>query len=247
MSSTSTSANASARTSTGTSSGTGTAESVPAPAAATEPRFPVEPTATTAEAATLPPKIQARLAAWYRLSGQFERADALLDEIAGRGVTAALLDEQIALALARRDAAAVRSLSGERLTTFSAPSATAAFARALLELGELEEAGRLVEELLEEATDLQTVQAVAAEIALQVGDPGDAYDRCQRELAADPARVAPRLLEARIALLSGDPETARRSLDLALVAANPTSNQLGTAAGLADLLGQPARAQALRL
>jgi predicted Zn-dependent protease len=153
----------------------------------------------------------------------------------------------MALALARRDADAVRALADERLTHHPAPSAKAAYARALLELGEVDEAAGLVEALLAAAPDLQTVQAVAAEVALQVGDPSDAYDRCQRELAADPSRVAPRLLEARIALLSGDPETARRSLDLALAGNDLTANQLGTAAGLADLLGQPGRSQALRL
>ncbi|CAA9544144.1 MAG: ATP-dependent DNA helicase RecQ [uncultured Thermomicrobiales bacterium] len=229
------------------SSTSSTAERPPADVDATDPAFPVEPAATTDEAATLPPKLQARLAAWYRLSGQFDRADTLLDEMTGRGSTAALLDERIALALARRDAAAVRTLAADRLASYPAPSAKAAFARALVELGDLEEAARIVEELLEEAPDLQTVQAVAAELALQVGDPSDAHDRCQRELAADPSRVAPRLLEARVLLLGGDPEAARRSLDLALGAASLTSNQLGAAAGLADLLGQPTRAQSLRL
>jgi hypothetical protein len=54
----------------------------------------VEPTATPDEAALLPPKLQARLAAWYRLSGQFGQAEALLDEMTDRGPSAGLLDER---------------------------------------------------------------------------------------------------------------------------------------------------------
>ena len=209
----------------------------------------VRPHVTPEDVARLPAKLQLRYAAWLRLSGQFERASEILEGIArSAGDSAGLLDERAALALARRDLKAVREAWENRLASFPAPSARASFARALLELGEMDEASRIAEELLADHGDLMTVQSVSAEIALQAGDLAAAHDFWFAQLANEEARITPTLAMARIALLSGDAEEARAALDRAIV--DPTAltpAQLAAAAGLADLLGQPMRSQMLRL
>jgi ATP-dependent DNA helicase RecQ len=208
-----------------------------------------QPAASVEEASALPTKLQLRFAAWLRLSGQLERAAQLLDQIARyAGTSAALLDERAALALARGDAGAVRSAWHDRLDSFPAPSAKVNFARALLELGELDEAAAIAEDLLRDHAELATVRSLAAEIALQQGDLATAHDYWSADLATDGSHIAPSLAMARIALLGGDPDQARSYLARAI--ADPstlTAAQLASAAGLAELLGQSARAQSLRL
>ncbi|MCC7021186.1 MAG: DEAD/DEAH box helicase, partial [Thermomicrobiales bacterium] len=115
-------------------------------------------------------------------------------------------------------------------------------------MGAIGDALELAEELQAEHGELKTVQALVAEVALQTGDLATAHDFWSALLAADSANIAATLAIARIALLGGDGDEARAALDRAL--AHPealTPAQITTAAGLADLLGQPARSQALRL
>jgi ATP-dependent DNA helicase RecQ len=208
-----------------------------------------EPILSPAEANALPAKLRMKVAASLRLSGKFEEATRLLDQIEQEaGESAALFDERAALALAARDAAGVRACWQRRLASYPAPSARASYARALLELGELDEAAGIVEALVAEHGELATVQSLAAEIALQQGDLATAYDRSSTQLAEDPTRVAALLALARVAFLSGDLDEARSLLDRLL--AEPTAltaAQLASAAGLAELLAQPARAHSLRL
>lgn len=207
-----------------------------------------EPTATLEDVSALPLRLQFRYAAWLRVSGDFERACVVLDQIAQQsGESAALWDERAALALARGDEAAVRACWERRLAEHPAPSARAAFARALLELGARDEAAAMAAELLAEQGALATVRGLAAEVALHEGDLGAARDWWRAELERDGERVAPRLALARIALLGGDLEEARDHLGQAL--ADPTAltaSQLATAGGLAEIFGQPVRAQVLR-
>ena len=60
-----------------------------------------EPRVTLADASALPAKLRFKLAAWLRVSGQFDDAAKLLDLIEREaGETATLLDERAALALA---------------------------------------------------------------------------------------------------------------------------------------------------
>src|SRR5829696_5749724 len=208
-----------------------------------------EPTVTRDEASALPARFRFKLAAWLRVSGQFDDATQLLDLIEHEsGETATLLDERAALALVTGDATAVRACWQRRLANSPAPSARAGFARALLELGDLDEAAQIAEELLAEHGELATVQSLAAEVALQQGDLASAHDRWSAQLADDTSRIAPLLAMARIALLSGDADQARSMLSRTL--ADPsllTPAQLGSAAALAELLAQSARAQSLRL
>src|SRR5215213_9354702 len=208
-----------------------------------------EPTVTRDEASALPARLRFKLAAWLRVSGQFEDATQLLDLIEHEsGETATLLDERAALALAIGDATAVRACWQRRLANSPAPSARASFARALLELGDLDEAAQIADELLPEHGELATVQSLAAEVALQQGDLATAHDRWSAQLLEDPSRIAPLLTIARIAVLGGDLDEARSLLSRAL--ADPvllTPAQLGSAAALAELLAQPARAQSLRM
>src|SRR5687768_1711758 len=208
-----------------------------------------EPQVTLAEASALPAKLRHKLVAWLRVSGRLDDAAALLDLIENEaGESATLLDERAALSLAAGDAAGVRACWQRRLASYPAPSARASFARALLELGEQDEAAEIAEALLAEHGELATVQSLAAEIALQQGDLATAHDRWSSQLAEDGSRIAPLLAMTRIALLGGDPDEARSTLARSL--ADPailTPAQLASAAGLAELLGQPARGQALRL
>ena len=222
----------------------------PAPAVGdTSPIALREPDATIEEATGLPAKLQMRFAAWLRVCGQFDRAARMLDVVERQfGESASLLDERAALALASGDAPQTRTRWERRLAAYPSPSARAAFARALLELGELDEAWQVAEELQAEHGELATVRSLVAEVALQQGDLVTAHDHWQAQLSEEDSRIAPLLAITRISLLSGDLDEARCVLARAL--ANPsalTAAQLASAAGLAELLGQPARAQSLRL
>ena len=164
------------------------------------------------------------------------------------GESATLLDERAALALATGDGAEVRACWERRLASHPAPSARAGFARALLELGELAEAAEIAEELLADHGELATVRSLAADIALQQGDLATAHDHWSAQLGEDTTRIAPLLAMTRISLLGGDLDEARSTLNRAL--SDPTvltAAQLAAAAGLAELLAQPVRSQALRL
>jgi ATP-dependent DNA helicase RecQ len=210
--------------------------------------FPRDPRATLVEAIALPSMLRMKLAAWLRVSGQLGDAAKLLDLIEQEaGESATLLDERAALALAIGDARGVRTCWERRLASHPSPSARASFARALLEVGELAEAVEITQELLAEHGELATVQSLAAEIALQQGDLAAAHDHWSAQLQ-DSSRIAPLLAMSRITLLDGDLDEARATLGRAVAdSAGLTTAQLATASGLAELLAQPARAQALRL
>ena len=103
-------------------------------------------------------------------------------------------------------------------------------------------------ELLVEHGELATVRALAAEVALRQGDLGAARDYWSAQLAEDATRVAPQLALARIAVLAGDLDEARSRLDRATGDLSIlTAAQVASAAALAELLGQPSRAQSLRV
>ena len=207
-----------------------------------------EPHATLAEAASLPPKLRLRYAAWLRVCGKLDEAALLLEWIENEtGESATLLDERAALALAQGDLPALRDCWDRRLAAHPAPSARASFARALLELGELEDAALMAETLVADHGELATIRSLAAEVAMQSGDLATAHDHWLEQLSEDPSRVAPQLALARIALLGGDPDEARATLSR--IVADPTdltAAQLATAAALAEMLGQPGRAHLLR-
>jgi tetratricopeptide (TPR) repeat protein len=143
-----------------------------------------EPEVTIVDAGELPAKLQLRFAAWLRVSGQFDSAADMLEAIERQfGETAALLDEQAALALANGDVSQTRLRWQQRLASFPAPSARAAFGRALLELGELDEAAEIAGELQAEHGELAPVRSLAADVALQQGDLATAHDHWQAQLA----------------------------------------------------------------
>jgi ATP-dependent DNA helicase RecQ len=214
-----------------------------------EPNGVRAPAVTPAEFEHLPVKLQWKVLAWLRIDGKANLAAELLEGLFARtGASAAWLDERSAQALARGDLAAVRASWRERLEQSPAASARAGYARALLELGEIEEAAAIIDALLLSDGELATVQSLAAEIALQQGDVAAAYEYWSGQLSLDAPRIAALLALTRIALLSGDGEEARATLARAV--ADPTAltpAQLVTAAGLADLLAQPARSHALRV
>ncbi len=196
----------------------------------------------------LPPALLLRYASWLRVSGQVDAAEAALARALDlRGESANLLDERAALALARGDVQDVRTSWEERLARNPAPSARASYGRALLELGEVAEASDIAEELLAEHSNLATVHALYAEVALQQGDIATAHAFWSGQLAQDPSRISPQLSLGRIALLGGDPDEARAALQRALVdLPNLTAAQVASAATLADMLGQTGRSQMLR-
>jgi ATP-dependent DNA helicase RecQ len=196
----------------------------------------------------LPPPLLLRYAGWLRVSGQFDAAEAALARALDlRGESASLMDERAALALARGDAQEVRRSWEERLSRNPAPSARASYGRALLELGEVAEASDIADALLEEHSNLATVHALYAEVALQQGDIATAHAFWAGQLTQDPARITPQLSLGRIALLGGDPDEARAALQRALTdLPTLTPAQVASAATLADMLGQTGRSQMLR-
>ncbi|MDQ3225808.1 MAG: DEAD/DEAH box helicase, partial [Chloroflexota bacterium] len=208
-----------------------------------------EASLTDAEVERLPLRLQLRIAAWFRVSEQFEQATQVLERLAVETEeSASVMNEQAALALSLGDAAAVRAHWNYRIERFPKPSAHVSFARALMELGELTDANVIADELMELHGEMVSVQALAADLALLEGDLGTAHDLWNGQLEQDSARVAPLLALARIALLGGDLEEARAALDRAVVDPSAlTAAQLATGAGLAEVIGQPSRAQALRL
>src|ERR671919_212286 len=76
--------------------------------------------------------------------------------------------------------------------------------------------GGQVAVLLEEHSNLATVHALYAEVALQQGDIATAHAFWSGQLAQDPSRISPQLSLGRIALLGGDPDEARSALQRAL-------------------------------
>src|SRR5829696_4743787 len=83
----------------------------------------LEPTVTRDEASALPARLRFKLAAWLRMSGQFDDAAKLLVLIEQEaGESAALLGERAALALAAGDAEGVRACWQRRLAGNPAPS-----------------------------------------------------------------------------------------------------------------------------
>jgi len=214
-----------------------------------EPSTFPKPHLTLDDALQLPSELQQKVLSWWRLSGRLELAAALLQAIEQRdGLTVVLLDEGAALAVAGGDADAVSAAWERRFERSAPPSARAQLASALLELGQIEAATVIAEELAASAGDLATVRALVAEVALQQGDPGPAYDLATARLRADEGNVSAKLALARIALLSGDADAARTNLATSLDNVESfTGGQLATAAALAEVLGQPTRAQNLPL
>jgi ATP-dependent DNA helicase RecQ len=208
-----------------------------------------QPHAADAEVAALPVRLRLRYIAWLRLTGHVDRAAVLLDQLEmDTGETATSWDERCALALAQGDAAAVRSAWEQRFAISAAPSARAAYARALLELGQVDEAAAIAGELLTDHGELVTVRSLAAEIVLHQGDLSTAHDLAMAQLGEDAARVSPQLALVRVSLLAGDFEEARSTLTRAIAGLDTlTAAQTATAAALTELLGMPARAHALRV
>src|SRR3954469_15972868 len=137
----------------------------------------IGPSVTLEEFGQLPTKVQLRLVAWLRMNGQLERASELLDLVERwAGTSGTLLEERAGLALARGDLAAVREAWAMRLGQSGAPSHRAGFARALLELGQLDDAQEIATTLMADHGELVTVQALAAELALQLGDVALAHE-----------------------------------------------------------------------
>lgn len=222
---------------------------IPAPEAPADaaPAIP-EPSVTREEFGLLPAKLQLRLVAWLQVSGQLDYACELLDLVERwSGSSAILLDERVKLALATGDLGAVREAWNARLGHSNAPSYRAGFARALLELGQIDEAAAIAADLAADHGKLVTTQSLLAEVALQQGDVATAHEIWEAQLSGDPTRVAPALALVRVALLSGDWDEARRRLKEVLAGLETfTANQLSLAAGLAEVLGQSVQAQLIR-
>ncbi len=91
-------------------------------------------TLSPGEALRLPAKLRLKLVGWYRTSGAYAEAAALLDAIEMQdGQKQATQDERVLIALAIGDHATAESLLRERVQQAPSASASVALARFLLE------------------------------------------------------------------------------------------------------------------
>jgi ATP-dependent DNA helicase RecQ len=194
-------------------------------------------------------KLLWRLNGYFRTKGDFDRAQAVLECVARRGrAQAQLTDERAKLAAARGDFAVARALYEERVAQSPVPTSYAQLGRFLLERGELEQAQKIADNLLRDHADLVTVLGLAAEVAIEAGEPDtarglflDIADRSARNTSA-------RFSLARLALDEGDLDEAathyREALEIA--GDDPNEMTLEQAAGIAEELGHHADAAAFR-
>ena len=200
-------------------------------------------------AATLPAKLQWSLVGWYRATGAFAEAEALLREIEARGgETGRFLEERARFALAMGQTDEALALFEERARRGQAATAWVALARAHLEAGDTAAAQAISVELCQSHPDLATVAALAADVARATGDldAARAYHEGALEERADNAGAL--LALARVALVGGEAREAIALVDRALATAgeSATAGQLWTAAAIAELADQPVRAAVLR-
>ena len=193
-----------------------------------------------------------KLAAWLRVSGQFDDAAKLLDLIEQEsGESATLLDERAALALAMGDAAAVRTCWERRLASSSRPERPRRFRSRAPGVGRIGEAaadrGR---------TPRGAWRARHGSVPGRRGrtPAGRSRHRARSLVGAtreDPSRIAPLLAMARIALLGGDLDEARSTLSRALadparLDRGPIGVRLGTGGASGAARPSPVATTAIR-
>jgi len=205
------------------------------------------PRVTAAEANALPAKLVWSLVAWYRVAGEYGLARELIAGLEGRsGESAQGLEERARLALAEGRSAEAVALFEARVERAPSATAKAALARLLLEVGDLDGAAAVSDELCREAPELLTVGALAADLARRRGDLATARAYHEGVLADRPGHVNSLLALARLAVLGGDHREAGELLDRALAAGAGSGPQLGAAAAIAELVDRPGLAAALR-
>ena len=202
-----------------------------------------------ADASILPVKLQWRLVHYWRDSGQFDRARALIDEHARlSGPTITGLMERSRLAQAEGDTVATLDFARQRYDVSASASAILDLARAELAAGQFPQAKARMAELRQSSGATQTVLALDAEIAFVSGDFTRAEEIYRKMLSAtDLPPVGPYLGLARIALARGDRAGASECIDLLLTEPNRLDRRgLDTVARMLETLGQPDPAASLR-
>ncbi len=200
------------------------------------------------DAAILPVKMQWQLVHYWRDSGQFDRAEALIDENFRRtGPSLTVLMERGRLALARGDVRAAAVFARERCEVSETASAVLDLIKAELAAGNISEARDLAKRHRALSGSAQPDRPIDAEIALAAGELDRAEQIYRRLLAGEFNMTQHYLGLARVALARGDQAGVRECLDL--VMSEPASLDDRRAADVADLwdaLGEPERAALFR-
>ena len=205
------------------------------------------PVLAPARLALLPVKLLLSLAAWYRHHNAFAGATQTLAVAAERSASFQLAQEWALLAVAQGDTAAACERLRHEAETRNTLTARGAYARLLLEAGDLATGGEIVARQLAANPEAVTIQALAADYARASGDVAGARDAYAATLALSPGNFSARLGLARLALESGNRgEAASRLAELLADDSPRSANALHTLAALAQVLDQPVRAAALR-
>ena len=187
----------------------------------------------------LPAKQRWALVAHYRVTGHLAAADDLLDGIESYGgETSQSLEERARIAYLAGDVDTAVGLLEARTQRSSAATARVAHARLLLQLGRVEEAGEISDDLMATHAELVTIASLAADVARARGDLATARAYHEELLIDRPDHVGTVLTLGGLALDETDPNQAAAFLDHALAANEGmlTAAQLHLAASLAHQL-----------
>ncbi|MBX3069478.1 MAG: RecQ family ATP-dependent DNA helicase [Thermomicrobiales bacterium] len=192
---------------------------------------------SVSDAITLPVKMQWQLVHYWRDTGQFDRAEALIDANAQRtGPSITNLSERSRLALARGDAATAARLARERHGVSPTLSSITDLIRAELANGNPGDAQTLLAELRHLTPAEGSRDLIAAEVALASGDCERARSLYTSLLRTDAPPPTAYVGLARVALAEGDLAAAREALDI--LHAPPQPIDLRRSRDLADLWEQ---------
>lgn len=189
----------------------------------------------------LPPKLQWRLAGYYRAVGAFHHCAKVLDASERRaGESIQLLEERARLAFAEGNLPDARQHLERRIERAPSPSAHVALARFHLESGNLEEAKKLSDDLSRSNPDLATVSALAADVSRAVGQTEMARSYYLGVVDARPDNSSALFSLARLSVEDDDLEAAAAFLRRGLSTAGDTitAAQLQFAASIAGSLGK---------
>ncbi|MGD9713212.1 MAG: RecQ family ATP-dependent DNA helicase, partial [Thermomicrobiales bacterium] len=202
----------------------------------------------TTEAATLPIKTQWRLVHYWRDTGQFERAHALIDEHVGRnGQTITNVMERARVAQAEGDTVAALRYARERYGLRASVPATNALIRAEIAAGNLARARDLISELEKSGAEGPSVLRLRAEIERRAGNLDLAESLLRRSVHSDYSSPDTYLGLAAVALALGDIAAAREHLDLLLTDPATLDYRHQREAGLLfEQMGDTDRASQLR-
>ena len=194
-------------------------------------------------------KVAFTLAEQLRADGRFDDARDVLATVERReGISITLLEQKARLAFAAGDRDGARQLLTERVQLRSSVPALTALARFLLETGELDEARRISDELLNSSGGQILAQSLAGNIARASGDLKGARAFYLAIVDQNSEHPASLVTLADLSLQDNDEEAARafyrRAVNAIETAERRPTWALADAARVAQRLGDANRAEA---